>query len=158
MRMPTKAAIFTAALCLSGVIASPANAAAAASPESICGAGYGRITGGTQPVKTSSGRRYGTVYLLYNRGNGYNCVVTIKSSFVGTRTPVSAELTIMAKPVKDTKQDPIVRSNRGNFKSYAGPVRYWAQGRCVKFWGTIKPLGHDPAVASGGRAKWGNCG
>jgi hypothetical protein len=158
VRMPAKAVLLTTALCLSGVVATPANAAATRSPESICGSGFGRVSGGTQPVKTSSGRRYGTVYLLYNSGTQQNCVVTIKSSFVGTRTPVTAELTVAARPIKDEKQDPTIRRDSGNYKIYAGPVKWYAKGSCVKFWGTIKPLGHDPAVARGGRLNWGNCG
>lgn len=157
MRVPRKAILFTTALCLSGVLATPANAAAQ-SPEGICGAGFGRVTGGTKAVTTPSGRRYGTVYLLYNGKTQQNCVVTIKSSFTGTKTPVSAELTVMPKAIKDTKQSPTVRRDSGNFKYYAGPVKYWAKQACVKFWGTIKPLGHDPAVARGGRQSWGNCG
>ncbi|NUP00552.1 MAG: hypothetical protein HOV96_03115 [Nonomuraea sp.] len=139
-------------------MATPANASTASSPQSICGSGFGVVSGGVQPVKTSSGRRYGTVYLLYSRRTGENCVVTVKTSFVGTKTPVSATLTIMSRPMKDTKQSPIVRTDSGRYKSYAGPVKYWAKGACVKFWGTIKPLGHDPAVAGGGRNSWGNCG
>ncbi|MFI6926319.1 hypothetical protein ACIBIZ_40730 [Nonomuraea spiralis] len=156
--MPAKAILLTAALCLSGAVATPANATAARTPQGICGSGFGLVSGGTQPVKTSSGRRYGTVYLLYNRGTGQNCVVTIKSSFVGTKTQMSATLTVMAKPRQDGKQDPIVRTDSGRFSIYAGPVKYWAKGACVKFWGTIKPIGHDPAVAGGGRNAWGNCG
>lgn len=158
MRVPRKAILFTtAALCLSGVLATPANAAAY-SPEGICGAGFGRVSGGTKAVTTPSGRRYGTVYLLYSKKSQQNCVVTIKSSFAGSKTPVSAELTVMPKAIKDTKQDPTVRRDSGSFKYYAGPVKYWAKQACVKFWGTIKPLGHDPAVARGGRQSWGNCG
>lgn len=156
--MPGKAILLATALCLSGVLATPANAAAARSPESICGAGFGRVSGGTKAVTTPSGRRYGTVYLLYSRSTQENCVVTIKSSFVGTKTLVSATLTVMPKAIKDTKQDPIVRRDMKKYKYYAGPVKYWAKQACVKFWGTIKPNGHDPAVASGGRQTWGNCG
>ncbi|MER7504932.1 hypothetical protein AB0L05_36760 [Nonomuraea pusilla] len=157
MRTPGKAVLLTAAVCLSGVLATPADAAAR-SPESICGGGFGRVSGGTKDVVTPSGRKYGTVYLLYNRATQQNCVVTIKSSFVGAKTLVSAELTVMPKAVKDEKQNPIVRRDSGSYKYYAGPVKYWAKDLCVKFWGTIKPNGHDPAVARGGRQSWGNCG
>jgi hypothetical protein len=155
VRMPVKAILLTTTLC--AVIATPANATAAKSPQSICGSGFGLVSGGVKPVKTASGRQYGTVYLLYSRRTGQNCVVTIKSSFVGTKTPVSASLTVMPKPRKDEKQTPTVKSDSGKFAYYAGPVKYWAEDACVKFWGTIKPLGHDPAVASGGRNSWGNC-
>ncbi|MGW2153132.1 hypothetical protein [Nonomuraea sp. NPDC001699] len=154
--MPAKAILLTAAIGLSGVVAAPANATAASSPQSICGSGFGLISDGTKPVKTQSGQRYGTVYLLYNRGTGENCVVTIKSSFIGSKTQMSARLTVMPKARKDEKQDPIVRMDAGKFGQYAGPVKYWAKSACVKFWGTIQ--GTNGHIAGGGRTSWGNCG
>ncbi|MER6580418.1 hypothetical protein [Nonomuraea sp. NPDC001023] len=150
--MLAKAILLTAAIGLSGVVATPAGATAARSPESICGSGFWIVKGGTQPVKTSSGRRYGTVYLLYSRSSGENCVVTVKSSFVGTKTPMSAMLTVQPKGKKVVE-----RVDSGKFAYYAGPVKYYAANACVKFWGSIKPNGHDPAVAGGGRQTWGNC-
>ena len=153
--MPAKATLLAMTLCLGGVMAAPANAAAA-SPQSICGSGFRIAPGGAQPVKTVHGRQYGTVYLLYNAATGENCVVTVKSSFVGMKSPVSATLTVK---VKGAKKTPIVRTDSGNYKSYAGPVKQWAKNTCVKFWGSIKPAnGHDPQAATGGRNTWGNCG
>ncbi|MER6510430.1 hypothetical protein ABT158_26655 [Nonomuraea sp. NPDC001636] len=154
--MPAKAILLTAAIGLSGVLATPANATAASTPQGVCGSGFGLVSGGAKPVKTQGGKRYGTVYLLYNRGTGQNCVVTIKSSFIGSKTQMSARLTVMPKPRKDEKQDPIVRMDAGKFGQYAGPVKYWAKGACVKFWGTIQ--GTDGSIAGGGRTSWGNCG
>jgi hypothetical protein len=156
VRMPAKAILLTAAIGLSGVLAAPANAAAASSPQSICGSGFGLVEDGSRPVKTQGGQRYGTVYLLYNRGTGENCVVTVKSRFTGTKTQMSARLTVMPKAIKDTKQDPIVRMDAGKFAQYAGPVKYWAKGACVKFWGTIQST--SGSIAGGGRTSWGNCG
>ncbi|MFI9589829.1 hypothetical protein [Nonomuraea sp. NPDC052265] len=154
--MPAKAILLTAAIGLSGVLAAPANATAVRSPQSICGSGFGLVSDGAKPVKTQGGQRYGTVYLLYNRGTGENCVVTIKSSFVGSKTQMSARLTVMPKPRKDEKQDATVRMDAGKFSQYAGPVKYWAKGSCVKFWGTIQAT--TGSIAGGGRTSWGNCG
>ncbi|GGT11459.1 hypothetical protein ACFFV7_36010 [Nonomuraea spiralis] len=156
MRRPAKAILLTAAIAFSGVLAAPADATAASSPQSICGSGFGLVSDGTRPVKTKGGQRYGTVYLLYNGGTGENCVVTVKSSFVGTKTTAGASIIVMPKARKDEKQNPIVRSDIGKFSQYAGPVKYWAKGSCVRYWGMIESPGG--VTATGGRDAWGNCG
>ncbi|MFF5208168.1 hypothetical protein [Streptosporangium sp. NPDC000396] len=151
MLKSTKTIILAAALATGGIMANPAYAAAASyTPEGICGAGFARVDGGVQPVKTSSGSVYGHVYLLYNSSTGYNCVTTIKTSFVGLPTHVSAWV-----QVKRPKTKPV--DDSGSFKYYAGPAKIYGKGLCVKFWGSIKPSGHDPKVATGGRNTWGNC-
>lgn len=105
-----------------GALVAPAAAQGARapySPERVCGAGYKQVD------RTSLGKT-GTTYLLYNAGNGHNCVVTIKASSIGTKTSTGAYLQVagQARATVDS----------GKFKYYAGPVRLPAAGKCVK-WG-----------------------
>ncbi|MFI7611907.1 spore-associated protein A [Nonomuraea terrae] len=140
------------ALAAGVLVANPAytaNAASAAyTPEGVCGAGYARVKDGTRALK--SGRdTFGYVYLLYNRSNGYNCVVTIKTAFYRTATYTTATLTVKgSKPKTDA----------GKFKYYAGPVKLKARGECVSYWGSTRDTRLDFAEATGGRKTFGNCG
>lgn len=87
-------------------------------PEEVCGTGY--------TVVDSAGLgTAGSVYLLYNSGNGYNCVVTLKKTSLGTATATTAYLEVQGSTrITDT----------GNYGYYAGPVKAAAPGKCVK-WG-----------------------
>ncbi|MEV1333058.1 protein kinase [Micromonospora costi] len=89
-----------------------------------CGAGYQVIDSATL---TSGGQRKGRVYLLYNTGNGYNCVVTLKDTAVGTKTAASAYLEVQGRARS---------TDSGSFEYYAGPVRASAAGKCVKWGGS----------------------
>jgi len=89
-------------------------------PEEVCGSGYG--------VVDSAALTGGRVYLLYNNGNGYNCVVTLKSTSLGTPSPVSAFL---------EPQGAARTTDQGSFGYYAGPVRRSAPGTCVKWGGSV---------------------
>ncbi|TMR97948.1 N-acetylmuramoyl-L-alanine amidase [Nonomuraea basaltis] len=96
-------------------------------PESVCGAGYKVID--SAPLGTA-----GTVHLLYNTGNGGNCVATIKKTSLGTATAASAYLEVEGKTrVTDS----------GNFAYYAGPVRASAAGKCVKWGGKAGSATYD---------------
>ncbi|WP_084958168.1 N-acetylmuramoyl-L-alanine amidase [Thermoactinospora rubra] len=87
-------------------------------PGEVCGAGY-------KVIDSAALGSAGTVYLLYNAGNGYNCVATLKKTSLGTATATSAFLEVQGKArVTDS----------GSFAYYAGPVRAAAAGKCVK-WG-----------------------
>ncbi|WP_233564896.1 serine/threonine protein kinase [Micromonospora musae] len=90
-----------------------------------CGPGYQVIDSAT--LTGGDGRRRGRVYLLYNTGNGNNCVVTLKDTAVGTKTTVSAYLEVKG-------QDRTTES--GSFDYYAGPVTATAPGKCVKWGGS----------------------
>ncbi|SCL37793.1 serine/threonine protein kinase [Micromonospora rhizosphaerae] len=90
----------------------------------VCGSGYQVIDSATL---TAGGTRQGRVYLLYNPGNGYNCVVTLKDTGVGTATTVAAYLEVQGR----TRS-----TDSGAFKYYAGPVRAGAAGACVKWGGS----------------------
>ncbi|WP_412099602.1 protein kinase domain-containing protein [Micromonospora ureilytica] len=87
-----------------------------------CGSGYQVIDSATL---TGGGRRQGRVYLLYNAGNGNNCVVTLKDTAVGAKSAVSAYLEVQGRARS---------TDSGSFDYYAGPVRASAAGACVK-WG-----------------------
>ncbi|WP_327581298.1 M23 family metallopeptidase [Nonomuraea sp. NBC_00507] len=87
-------------------------------PQEVCGSGY-------KVIDSAALGTAGTAYLLYNTGNGNNCVATIKKTSLGTASAASAFLEVEGKPrVTDS----------GNFAYYAGPVRAAAAGKCVK-WG-----------------------
>jgi hypothetical protein len=109
-------AVVGAALALTGVVlATPASAsdvgAAAYTPEGLCGAGYTRVASHALPGAT--------VYLLKASSNR-KCVVTIKTSSVGTATWVGA---LLGSAV-----------DRGYYRYYAGPVKQ--QVRCADWGGS----------------------
>ncbi|MCC5581499.1 hypothetical protein IMZ11_38440 [Microtetraspora sp. AC03309] len=128
--------------------------AAATSARSICGSGY-TVQVNKVPVKTHYGDVYGYLYLLYNRGNGYNCVTVVKTKFVGKASYMTAAL-----DVKGGRS----HTDSGNFKKYAGPVRLEAAHKCVKYWATMFLPSSSPnsrnqsTVAYGGSLKtWKHC-
>jgi murein DD-endopeptidase MepM/ murein hydrolase activator NlpD len=88
--------------------------------EEVCGSGFGVID--------SAGLTGGRVYLLYNSGNSDNCVVTLKSTNLGTATPVSGFL----EPQGGTRT-----TDQGSYGYYAGPVKKHAPGVCVKWGGSV---------------------
>lgn len=89
-------------------------------PTEVCGSGYSVIN--SQPLTG------GRVYLLYNSGNRNNCVVTMKTSNVGTKTAMSAFL----EPQGSNRT-----TDSGSYGYYAGPVRRSAPATCVKWGGSI---------------------
>ena len=93
-------------------------------PVEACGSGYKVIDSASL---TASGSRKGRVYLLYHAGTGYNCVVTMKESAVGTATAASAWLEVQGRARS---------TDSGSFSYYAGPVRAKAPGVCVKWGGS----------------------
>jgi surface antigen len=120
--LQTKPRRFTAIALIGAGATLPAVSQAASqpySPERVCGAGYKQID------RVSLGSA-GTTYLLYNAGNGFNCVVTLKATSLQTRTKVGAYLLVAGQ----TKAN----IDSGQFQYYAGPVRALAAGKCVK-WG-----------------------
>ncbi|MCC5578096.1 M23 family metallopeptidase [Microtetraspora sp. AC03309] len=87
-------------------------------PEQVCGSGY-------SVIDSAALGSAGTVYLLYNTSNGYNCVATFKRTSLGSKTATSAYLEVQGK----TRS-----TDSGDYGYYAGPVRASAAGTCVK-WG-----------------------
>ena len=90
-------------------------------PGEVCGSGYSQIN--SHALGT-----VGRIYLMYNSSNGYNCVVTLKYTSVGTPSAVSASLQV---------EGGTVTRDSGNFSYYAGPVRKSAPGTCVKWGGSV---------------------
>lgn len=89
-------------------------------PTEVCGSGY--------EVIDSSGVTGGTVYLLYNSSNGYNCVTTLKSTSLGTASAMSAFL----EPEGGSRT-----TDQGSFSYYAGPVKVHAPNVCVRWGGSV---------------------
>jgi hypothetical protein len=85
-----------AALVAATIVVSPPPAAAHTAREA-CGSGYSPVAK-PRAIKTDSGVRYGKVHLLYNSGNGKNCVVAIKERFHGIKTHADAYLKVRATP------------------------------------------------------------
>ncbi len=90
-------------------------------PKEVCGSNYSVINSHGLGGK-------GRVYLLYNSGNGYNCVVTLKRTKVGTPSSTSAFL----EPQGGSRA-----TDSGQFSYYAGPVKKHAPGTCVKWGGSV---------------------
>jgi hypothetical protein len=89
-------------------------------PEGVCGSGYSVID--------SAALTGGRAYLLYNSGNGYNCVATLKTTSLGTASATSAFL----EPQGESRT-----TDSGSFDYYAGPVKRDAGGQCVKWGGSV---------------------
>ncbi len=90
-------------------------------PVEVCGSGFAVID---QAALGSVGR----TYLLYNSGTGSNCVVTLKSTNLGTPSAVSAFL---------EPQGASRTTDSGSYGYYAGPVKRSAPGTCVKWGGSV---------------------
>jgi hypothetical protein len=134
----------TVGVALAVVVAAAPAAHAAPNPytpQGVCGSGYSVID--QQPIST--GLVWATVYLLWNGGNGNNCVVTIKRVNVGTPTYTAATLETPSGKTTDA----------GSFRYYAGPVKRYARGICVRWGGVASDTaGQRFAVYSG----WEHCG
>lgn len=91
-------------------------------PQSIsdaCGSGYKVIDS-----KAITGAK---VYLTYSSSTGKNCVATLKTSKIGTKSPVSAFLQVSG----GTRT-----TDSGTYGYYAGPVKKAAAHKCVKWGGS----------------------
>lgn len=102
-------------------------------PTDVCGSGFSVIN--------SHGLSGGRIYLLWNGSSGQNCVVTMKTSNVGTPSSVSASLQVEG----GTKT-----TDSGSFSYYAGPVKKSAANRCVKWGGSVGSSSWESA--------FGHCG
>jgi hypothetical protein len=90
-------------------------------PTEVCGSGF-------SVVDEAALGTVGRTYLLYNTGTGYNCVVTLKSTSLGTPSAVSAFL----EPEGASRT-----TDSGSYSYYAGPVKRSAPGTCVKWGGSV---------------------
>ncbi len=89
-------------------------------PEEACGDGYKVVDGANV-----TGAR---ISLLYNASNGYNCVVAIKTTKLGTASDVGAFLEV---------EGAARTTDRDEYGYYAGPVKKSAPGKCVKWGGMV---------------------
>ncbi|MEV6205784.1 spore-associated protein A [Kitasatospora sp. NPDC051914] len=96
----------------------------AAGYNGACGAGY-RVIDSLPLDATEDG---GTVYLTYNRTNGYNCVVTVRNT---PGDPIWMSASIKPSGTED------YHSEQNLFTTYAGPVYLHAPGRCIDWDGSI---------------------
>lgn len=120
----TAAAGLVAALALTGT--ADATGRNPYSPQRLCGAGYAVIG-------QSSTSPYVTVYLLYNKGSGYKCVVALKGTVTaGSYHPMDVWLEV---------KNGSFGHNAGSKNYYAGPVRRYARGRCVLWGGYVSVSG-----------------
>ncbi len=97
-------------------VGTTAKAAAAQSPQSICGSGY--------YIQRQHALPGAVAYQLYNGSS--NCAVTVKTSSVGTPTRTTAGLQV---------QGSTWSYDTGNYAYYAGPVKAAAAGKCVRYFG-----------------------
>lgn len=98
----------------------------------ICGSGYGVVD--SQKVSGA------TVFLLYDGGSGYNCVVTLADADKGA---VSMNATLAV-------QGGSSGSDPGSYHWYAGPVRFKAPDSCVKWGGQYRTASYTSG--------WEHCG
>jgi murein DD-endopeptidase MepM/ murein hydrolase activator NlpD len=103
-------------------------------PGEVCGSGYSQIN--QHALGT-----VGAVFLMYNSSNGYNCVVTLKYTSVGTASAVSASLQV---------EGGTTTTDSGSFSYYAGPVKKSAANDCVKWGGSVGSTTWTSA--------WSHCG
>lgn len=148
------AVLATMALAGIGATATPAMAEANPyTPQQAChndhGGTWSIASDGSRALVADHGVRLGTVYLLYNSANGHNCVASMKSSYVGTKTYVWAGIN--------------VQNSGEDWTGSGGPFAYYqtydayARGTCVMYAGVVNGP-HDNPAAGGGRHYWGNCG
>jgi hypothetical protein len=142
-----------AAVLVSIGFSSPAQAATNPyTPQEAChndfGGSWSTTTDGHRSLLTSSGSKWGDVYLMYNSATGYNCVTTIKSAYVGTPSFIQALIWVQG----DTGW-----TYRDGNLSYYQSVQKSAVDKCVMYWGYIQGP-NDYTTAYGGRNWWGNCG
>lgn len=147
------ASAVTALAALGAVPAGAASAAptpiapapAAATPAGVCGSGYTQID---SHVFKDGSAELARVYLLYNAGTKFNCVVTFHAAATeGKALTTGAWLDVDGDGKEQVK-------DQGRYSSYAGPVRLAAGSHCVKWGGMIETGAGTYAYTS----PWSHCG
>jgi hypothetical protein len=126
---------------LAGSVALSTPAQAAYTPIGVCGGGDYHV------IDTSDYAFDSTVsartYLLWSSSRGENCVVTFKlGSSVGNSTGISARLQVSGASWKVDGPKP--------YDYYAGPVKYKAADKCIRWGGSYGELN--------GISPWEHCG
>ncbi|NIH78417.1 hypothetical protein [Amycolatopsis viridis] len=120
--------------------------AASACAHDFGGSWHQTKTRGHYAIKDRDKRHVGDVYLMYNSATGNNCVVTLKSIYVGKPTGISVLLEVQGRGYKYDDR---------NYKYY-NAVQAFARDRCVKYHGGIAMDAGYWAIA-GPNTEWGNC-
>lgn len=129
MRRLTRQVVRLAVLSLvavAGLTAKAGPAAAAYTPEGLCGSSYYRLS--SVALRTNGGSQWGTAYVLYSTSTRKNCAVTIKTGHVGVPTKTTAWLESESGEV-GYDSDP--------YRWYAGPVYVTAPGECISYGGYV---------------------
>jgi hypothetical protein len=125
----------------------PGTASAAANPYTptgVCGSSY--YERNSMPVQYS-GATWGRVYLMYSNTTRKNCVVTLKSSYVGTKTTTTAWI---------EARNGAVGIDEGNYAYYANSYVY-APGSCVWYGGYVYSGANKTGVYASASSNWGWC-
>jgi len=134
MNKLTGAMAIAATLAAGVAFAAPASAATNPyTPNSVCGSGYHELE--------HHGLTGATVYLMYDGAT--DCVVTIKTAAIGTKTDTESILEVASNP-------PQVADDEGYYAYYAAS-KVRAPGVCIK-WGGMEgnSIWESPT--------WGHCG
>ncbi|MPZ83679.1 MAG: hypothetical protein GEV28_26120 [Actinophytocola sp.] len=149
MIVKKRAVVASVVACVLSVLGFAPGTASAASnpytPTGVCGSSY--YTLNSMPVKTNSGATWGRVYLLYSSSTKNNCVVTLKSSYVGTKT------TTTAYAEADNGR---IAYDSGNFAYYAADYVY-APGSCVMYGGYVYSGPNSSGTYAYAHSDWGWC-
>ncbi|KDN16559.1 hypothetical protein [Amycolatopsis rifamycinica] len=135
------AATLAAPLASASVTANPYTPAEACAND--FGGSWSLASDGHREVRYGTAK-WGDVYLMYNSAHA-NCVATIKSVDIGTKTYVDAGIKVQGGDWQD---------DDGQYAYYAA-VKASANNLCVQYDGFV---GRGSNLASGGRYTWGNCG
>ena len=129
-------------VCASLYAAAPASAAPNPyTPKEVCGSAFDVIA---KRKISSGGVHLADAYLMYHAGR--NCVVTIKRAYVGRRSWTEAWLW--------RRNYNNLAEQQGNLRYYAGPVKRWANNRCVAFGGFASAPDNDPRGSVTTRFGW----
>jgi hypothetical protein len=142
MSLPFARWLAALVVCASLYAAAPAGAAYNPyTPKDVCGSQFDVIA--KRKIR-SGGVHLADTYLMYHAGN--NCVVTIKRAYVGRRSWTEAWLW--------RRNYGNLAENQGNFKYFAGPVKRWANNRCVAFGGYASAPDNSPRDSVTTRLRW----
>ncbi|GAA0676832.1 hypothetical protein GCM10010193_32560 [Kitasatospora atroaurantiaca] len=136
----------TSSLLLGGVIAAPAAHAGAygcAGNQVYSATVYGNLGNSWQ------GKKIGNVYTYFD--GTYNCTVFVKAVYVGTKTYTAVDI---SNQRNDTTQP--FGGDRGNYASYAGPVKIDGRNTCVSEYAYAEDT-NGTAMASWSPG-WHSCG
>jgi hypothetical protein len=128
--------------CASLYAAAPAAAAPNPyTPKEVCGSAFDVIA---KRAIRDAGVHLADTYLMYHAGR--NCVVTIKRAYIGRESWTEAWLW--------RRNYGNLAENQGNFEYFAGPVKRWANNRCVAFGGYASAPSNSPRGSVTTRFGW----